>query len=74
MKPNEQQQKKDCYLCAHGLKDIDYKDMPMMQRFTSPYYKILSRRKTGTCAKHQRRVTKAVKRARYMSLIPYTNR
>lgn len=65
---------KFCYFCANGLKEIDYKETKIFQRFLSSYAKILPRKKTGTCAKHQRKLAQAVKRARYMALIPYTTR
>ncbi len=66
--------KKDCYFCTNGIIDIDYKQTDMMQRFLSSYAKILPRKKTGICAKHQRKLSQAVKRARFMALIPYTTR
>ena len=65
---------KFCYFCINGLRDVDYKDARVLQKFTSGYAKILPRKKTGICAKHQRKLATAVKRARYMALIPYTTR
>ncbi|PIS42533.1 MAG: 30S ribosomal protein S18 [Candidatus Kerfeldbacteria bacterium CG08_land_8_20_14_0_20_40_16] len=65
---------KQCYFCANSIKEIDYKDAKNLQRFLSSYAKILPRKKTGTCAKHQRKLARAVKRARHMALIPYTTR
>ena len=53
-------------------KEIDYKDVPSVRRFLTDRGKIKGRRKTGTCAKHQRRLAVAVKRARHIALIPYT--
>lgn len=65
---------RSCYLCTNALDDIDYKDVRLIQRFLSSYAKILPRRRSGTCVKHQRIVSQAVKRARFMALIPYTVR
>lgn len=65
---------KSCYFCTNGIKEIDYKDIPTLQRFTSSYYKIVPRRRSGVCMKHQRKLSQAIKRARFMALIPYTQR
>lgn len=61
-----------CYLCANALDELDYKDIRAVQRFMSSYSKILPRRRTGTCVKHQRIVSQAIKRARIMALVPFT--
>ncbi len=63
--------KKRCKLCKANLKDLDYKDVDMVSRFITERGKILPRRVTGCCAKHQRRVKVAIKRARYMALVPF---
>lgn len=63
---------KQCFFCSQNSKDIDYKDTELLRRFMSPFSKIISQKKSGTCAKHQRQITQAIKRARYMSLLPYT--
>ncbi|HLD86070.1 MAG TPA: 30S ribosomal protein S18 [Patescibacteria group bacterium] len=60
-----------CYFCINGLSDVDYKDTRILQKFLSGYVKILPRRRTGTCTKHQRKLSLAIKRARFMALIPY---
>ncbi|MFA5107550.1 MAG: 30S ribosomal protein S18 [Patescibacteria group bacterium] len=65
---------KTCHFCAHGYSEIDYKDVQTLQRFISSYAKILPRKRTGTCAKHQRKLATAVKRARQVSLLPTTGR
>ncbi len=62
-----------CYFCQNNIEEIDFKDSGMLLRFMSEMYKIKSRKKTGLCARHQKRLATAVKRARYMALIPYTN-
>jgi len=63
---------KRCRFCKSNIDIIDYKDLPTLERLISERGKILSRRITGTCAKHQRRVAEAIKRARYLALLPYT--
>jgi len=64
--------RKVCIFCVEKTKEIDYKDTARLRRFLSERGKIDPRRKTGTCAKHQRRLSVALKRARYMALLPYT--
>ena len=63
--------KKVCQFCVDKVVDIDYKDVAKLRRYVSERAKILPRRITGTCAKHQRELTEAVKRARQMALLPY---
>ncbi len=62
--------KKVCTFCADKVK-IDYKDVNRLKKFISDRGKILPRRSTGTCAKHQRELTIAIKRAREMALLPF---
>ena len=64
--------KKVCVFCTEKNTDIDYKDVARLRKFVSERGKILPRRITGTCAKHQRALTVAVKRARHIALMPYT--
>jgi len=66
---SKQKQLKQCFLCSQNLQDIDYKDTPLLRRFISGQGKIIDPRHTGTCAKHQRRVARAIKRARQMALL-----
>jgi small subunit ribosomal protein S18 len=61
-----------CAFCLEKTKTIDYKDIATLRRSLTERGKIKSRRKTGTCAKHQRRLAIAVKRARHLALLPYT--
>jgi small subunit ribosomal protein S18 len=63
--------RKVCGFCVDRVKHIDYKDVKRLQRFVSERGKILPRRRTGTCAKHQRALSIAVKRARHMALLPF---
>ncbi|MBR4110702.1 MAG: 30S ribosomal protein S18 [Clostridia bacterium] len=64
--------KKVCMYCADKNLVIDYKDTDKLKKFVSEKGKILPRRVTGLCAKHQREVTTAVKRARHIALLPYS--
>ncbi len=65
------QKPRACYFCVNGIPDIDYKDTRILQKFMSGYAKIISRRRTGTCLKHQRKLGLAIKRARFMALVPF---
>ncbi len=64
--------RKVCAFCVDHVREIDYKDVGRLRRYISERAKIEPRRKTGTCAKHQRRLTVALKNARQMALLPYT--
>lgn len=64
--------KKVCVYCADKNAVIDYKDVNKLKRYVSERGKILPRRITGNCAKHQRALTVAIKRARHIALMPYT--
>ena len=65
--------KKDCAFCADKTgAGVDYKDVNKLKRYVSERGKILPRRITGNCSKHQRAITVAVKRARHLALMPYT--
>ena len=63
--------KKVCQFCADKNKTIDYKDVETLKKYVTERGKILPKRVTGTCAIHQREVTKAIKRARIVALLPY---
>jgi len=63
--------KKVCAFCMDGIKEIDYKDFGRLRRYLSPQAKIEPRRATGTCAKHQRQLARAIKRARHLALLPF---
>ena len=65
--------RKVCQFCVEKLNAIDYKDVARLRRFTSERGKILPRRMTGTCAKHQRQLSTAIKRARTIALMPYVS-
>lgn len=63
---------KVCQFCADKVRYVDYKDSDLLRRFITDNSKIRPRRQTGTCAKHQRSLATAIKRARHLALIPYT--
>ena len=65
--------RKVCSFCVDKIEHIDYKDAPRLRRYLSERGKILPRRITGTCAKHQRQLTVAIKRARHSALLPFVN-
>lgn len=71
MRGPRKSRKKVCAFCADKVENIDYKDVAKLRRFVSERSKIFPRRMTGTCARHQRQLTVAVKRARHIALIPY---
>ncbi len=64
--------RKVCQFCVDRVREIDYRDAPRLRRYLSDRGKIEPRRKTGTCAKHQRRLSVALKNARFMAMLPYT--
>ena len=63
--------KKVCAFCVDKAEHIDYKDVAKLRRYLSERAKIVPRRVTGTCARHQRELTIAIKRARHLALLPY---
>jgi small subunit ribosomal protein S18 len=63
--------KKICYLCENKLKKPDYKDDKVIRRFINERGKIIPRRVSGSCARHQRQIARAVKRARQIAIIPF---
>ena len=65
--------RKVCQFCVDKIDSIDYKDVARLRRFMSERAKILPRRVTGTCARHQRELTIAIKRARHLALLPFSS-
>ena len=65
--------RKVCSFCVDKIETIDYKDVARLRRFVSERAKILPRRVTGTCARHQRELTVAIKRARQIALMPFVS-
>ncbi len=66
------QRRRFCQFCVDKVDHIDYRDVNLLKRFIADTAQMDSRRRTGTCARHQRRLTIAIKRARFMALLPYT--
>lgn len=65
--------RKVCQYCTDNIRHVDYKDLARLRRHVGERGKIEPRRKLGTCARHQRSVTVAIKRARYIALLPFTS-
>jgi small subunit ribosomal protein S18 len=65
---------KFCYFCVNQVDYIDYKDVQLLRKFINSFFKILPKKRTGTCSKHQRKLATAIKRSRVMALLPYSPR
>lgn len=65
---------RQCYFCSQNIHSIDYKDAELLKRFVSSQAKIIDPRFTNVCATHQRNLAQAIKRARYMALLPFVRR
>ena len=65
---------KYCHFCVNNIEYIDYKNWQQLQRFTSSYGKIVPKRRSGACSKHQRQLATAIKRARFMALLPFVSK
>jgi len=63
-----------CYFCQKNTKEIDFRKSKVLEKFTSAAGKIKRRKKTGLCAYHQRRLARAIKRARYLALLAYVKK
>lgn len=73
-RPNRRKaRKKVCHFCVDRVETIDYKDVARLRKFISERAKILPRRVTGTCAGHQRELTVAIKRSRFIALLPFVS-
>ncbi|MEG1009059.1 MAG: 30S ribosomal protein S18 [Clostridia bacterium] len=71
-KPFRKPRKKVCNMCVEKVDSIDYKDVEKVKKYVSDKGKILPRRVTGSCAKHQRKIVEAITRARHIALLPYS--
>ncbi|MBN1400105.1 MAG: 30S ribosomal protein S18 [Anaerolineae bacterium] len=71
-RPYGSRRRRTCQFCENDVKQIDYKNVSLLNRYVAPSGHILSRRKVGTCAKHQRMLSRAIKRAREIALLPFT--
>ena len=63
-----------CYFTQNNIAHIDYKDVDLLKKFLNPHARMISRKRTGTTAKNQRNLAEAVKRARFLGLLPYVAR
>jgi len=63
-----------CRFCMPGAPVVDFKDVRTLQKLSTPQGKLYSRKRSGNCARHQRQVKRAIKRARFMGLLPYVGR
>ncbi|XZR53264.1 MAG: 30S ribosomal protein S18 [Enterobacteriaceae bacterium] len=70
---NNFKNKKNCYFIKNNFKEIDYKDINLLKNYINECGKIIPSRITGTSAKYQRKLSRAIKIARYLSLFPYTD-
>lgn len=65
---------KQCFFSQNNIKFVDYKDVELIKKFLNPHSRMLSRKKTGVSARSQRQLAEAVKRSRFMGLLPYLSR
>jgi len=65
---------KQCHFCSQNVIEIDYKDTDILKRFISGQAKIINPKHTNVCARHERLLSRAVKRARFLGLLPFTNK
>jgi small subunit ribosomal protein S18 len=65
---------KQCFFSQNNIKHIDYKDVDLLKKFMNPHARVITRKRTGTSAKSQRQLDMAVKRARFMGLLPFVSR
>lgn len=63
--------KQTCYFKQNGIKHIDYKDTELLKKFLNPHARILGKKRTGVSSEYQKKLATAIKRARYMGLLPY---
>lgn len=62
---------KQCYFCTNTMRYIDYKNVETLKRFMNPHARIMSHSRTGVCSRHQRKLAMAIKRARFLGIMPY---
>ena len=65
---------KQCFFKQNGINHIDYKDIDILKKFINPHGRIIGSKKSGVCAKNQRKLANAIKLARFMALLPYVSR
>ncbi len=66
--------KQNCYFKQNGIKHVDYKDTELLKKFINPHARILTKKRTGVSSPFQRKLAMAIKRARFMALLPYVSR
>ena len=66
--------KKQCFFSQNNIKHVDYKDLDLLKKFLNPHARIMGKKKTAVCARSQRQLAEAIKRARFMGLLPYLSR
>ena len=71
MNANAANAEKQCYFCTSNSKAVDYKNAELLGRFIDPQARIMPKRRSGVCALHQRKLARAIKRARIMGLLPF---
>ena len=71
---HKKQTTKYCYFCVNNIDYIDYKNWQQLKKFTSSYGKIVPKRRSGACSSHQRELSQAIKRARFMAFLPYLSK
>ncbi len=65
---------RQCFFCSQNMKEVDYKETELLKKFISSQGKIIDPKHTGVCAKHQRKLSQAIKRARFLALLPFVRR
>lgn len=65
---------KKCYFCLQQIDQVDYKDARLLGKYVNPYSKIDARRRSGNCARHQRMISRAIRRSRVAALMPFVTR
>jgi len=68
------QKERYCYFCVNNVDHVDYKNQQLLRRFISSYSKIVPRKRSGVCSKHQRQLAQAIKRARIMAILPFVTK
>ncbi|MDA1038585.1 MAG: 30S ribosomal protein S18 [bacterium] len=68
---NKLTRQRHCLFCVNSIKEVDYKNTKLLQRYVSSYGKIVARKRSSVCAFHQRKLSSAIKKARIMALLPF---
>lgn len=69
--PPALQAPKMCHFCVNQIDEVDYKNVQVLQKYLSSYARIIPKRRSGLCSKHQRKIANAIKRARIMAILPF---